>query len=605
MKELKEDRHLAQTLLVILLMLCVKTVVFGQNNSLKKETDALTKSEKTIDPTRQAAREQLNLLVDELKQIDDLRRSLPIVELVVKKLSPQRPDRCRELLESLFAKFEDQLEQQEKKSGNKNIRYFEEMNLRSLIRIAGKFDAGLAQKFIEISTSNKRYSQLTSKSDASFSLAKDLINDDPNFAVSVANQAIGEQFTTKSLEFIGSLRNKDQALAKAYLLTLMRSLEMRKYPSVNELLLLYSYIFLSKKVPYYETDGRLYSLMNVMYGDQLERQTIDLDLARQYLRLSIKILLQQERYFVTPPLADAKSDLTFINFILPLVIQHTPSLVDALSERKSAIGASLDPAARTSSEGMVEHFQASQKSNNVNEKFNDDVGEQIEKGSYAQERKDQLYYEAAQQAVEAEKFATALDLAGKISVSKLREKAKNFILFDIAQKEISDGKIEDARHRIPEMSDLLIKAYILTLSAIAYIENKNQSKDLQRANEILVEVSGIASDLSPGLEKLSILSGISAAYSRYDTGLALEYLSRSIQIAEKMEDFKGDLGINQVLQLNNFRYIKTPYLNNLTLYEALANLGRRDFNTAISEARRIRNPIAKAKAIVCVCEPIL
>src|SRR5437764_6033065 len=56
----------------------------------------------TQSPILQSATFTLDSVIDELRQIEDVAARVALAEPIVKSLSASRPDRCRQLLDSLF-----------------------------------------------------------------------------------------------------------------------------------------------------------------------------------------------------------------------------------------------------------------------------------------------------------------------------------------------------------------------------------------------------------------------------------------------------------------------------------------------------------------------
>ncbi len=592
---------------ILALLFLTSSLLFGQTVQNVPEKKTEKKPNKNVSEKNsrelliESAVENLSYIINDLKQIDELPRSLPIVEVLVSKLRQYRPDRCRELLEVLFDKFEEQLEKKEKEK--QRDKYWDENNYRSLIRIAGNLDAELAKKFIDRASNNKKYSRLLTKSDASLSLASELVEKDPSAAEAIASQQAGEMFTLKTLEFIGNLRNTNPDLAKNYLAVLFGNLETRKYPSVNELYFLYSYIFLSKRVPTSHSSG-LGFLSYTNYGSGFDNQAVDIANAKHYLTLSAKIMLQSERYYTSGMNADAKTDAIFINFIIPLVRQYLPDAEDILIQRKSSLLSSLDVNSQQSAEDAVTRYEKYKENKTLNEDTAEGAIEKIDKSNDPKAKKDKLYFSAARQAIKEKKYSLALSAIEKISTPENQTKAKDIALFEIAGHELDDGKPEEARRRISEDGDVVLKAEVLIKIAASYIE-KTKSKDFQKCSEILDQASSLAGDLPPGVEKVSILSGISAAYASFNPAMSLDYLRRCIQATEKVDAFNGEFQIMKQLELDKFYFMYRVFDDNLNIYAAVRKLAQNNFAATIVEAKALSNPIAKTKAIVTACQSVL
>jgi hypothetical protein len=581
------------------------TTAFAQTINQKKDAKAVKRAEPP-DPIVQQAIEELSFVVDDLKQIEDLYRGLPVAQTLVKKLAPHRPDRCRELLEALADSLEEQMKTGKDKADRKVSKYMHAPNLKTIIHMAAGFDAEFAQKITERFSSEKKYAELMGEAEASYFLAKELLDNDPNRAVSIANKFAGQQFTLRALEFIGSLRTRNPQLAKTYFFTLLQGLDARKYPSIDELLYLHPYVFLSQKIPVYDAaSGRMGMIANVDYGKDLENQSVDAELAKAYLTLCVKLMLQQERYAGNYG-ADARADLTFIAFIVPMVKQYLPAAADRLLERQLVLQSSLDPNAQKTAQNNAEQFVTADR----NKPFKDvssveKLVEEIESKNDPPARKDKAYYDAARQAVNEQKYELALEIVEKLSVAEARAQAKDALLIPIANKEIAEGKLEAARRRGLAASEPLVKAYVLSLVADAFLEGKGQTKDLQRASEILSEVSVVAADLPPNAEKTAIAAGLAAVYAKSDGVRAIDYLRQAIQAANKLEKFNGDFSVRRVLELNGFGYFYDPYGAKLTFYEAVTKLARPQFNPLLAEAKTFTNSFAKAKTIVTICDVVI
>jgi hypothetical protein len=112
--------------------------------------------------------------------------------------------------------------------------------------------------------------------------------------------------------------------------------------------------------------------------------------------------------------------------------------------------------------------------------------------------RDQLYYLAAQRAVRAGQFVEALALTEKMS-SRNSHQAHGLIVFEIAQKELEAGHLEDARRLIVDEADLVWRAYLLMRIAVHYLDNSH--KDVQRGTDILTEIVALLANLSRGSKK--------------------------------------------------------------------------------------------------------
>lgn len=542
----------------------------------------------------------LDDLVVDFKQLETLSNGLPLVRTLVKHLAPTQPERCRELLEKLFDTAERQAERDEAKlkAGGASEH---QSNFRTLISMAASFDAEFARKLLDRFNENKKLVPVMDKSESGYFLAKELLNTDLQRAAAVANTLASEAFTTRALEFIGGLRAKNPQLAKAYLNTLLLQLAARRYPSINELFLLHSYVFLSNKLPIYVPEaGRLAFRQNVDYGKSFDGLTVDAELAKRYLQFGLKLLLEQERYLDGQAWdkADPRGDLLLLDYaLLPGAQQYLPEAVEPLTQRRGVLLGFLDPAAQAAAQKSVAAV-AEAKQNQPND---GDLLKQAEE-SKDPERKDQLYYQAAQRALKEHDYADALALVEKMSARNSRT-AREFVSYEIALLELGDGKVEEARRRFADDSDLARKAYGLSQLALVYLEGKN--KDLSRAADTLNEVASLAAKLDPGVEQTLVLAGSAAVYARYDGVRALETFRAFVAAANKAEKFDGGNFLSRFLKLNNFYYGHYLYRDKLLTAEVYARLARNYFDVLLLEAKSLNHPLAKAAAVVTLCQSVL
>ncbi|MFN0086518.1 MAG: hypothetical protein ACKVX9_14110 [Blastocatellia bacterium] len=548
--------------------------------------------------------DQLDLILEDVKQIDNLSISLPIARSLVAKLMRYKMERCRELLNYLYDKAERQVEGNLSRMNDDTVKYSHHTHLRGIINIASSFDQALAQQFIERLSESKAFTQVLNKSEGTFSAAKEMVSANPQRAVAMANQATGEQFTVWTLEFLGQLRLKDPALARNYINALLQNMETRKFPTVKELFLLSPYILVSKNVPFYDpATGRLGLVYNMDYGTGLEKVQVDPELAVRYLRLCASLMLQPERYLEMygPLRASEYDDLMFIDTVLlPAMRTWLPAAVDPLVERRTVLLSSLNPNLRVAAGDAVTSFTTNRDTPIPTA---DDLIQRAESVQSNPARKNKLFFDAARSATSKKDYPKAMELVGRISDTTLRTQAREFIAFDIARDELAAGKFDEARNWIREDSDPVRKGYLLTLIATSLTEGGNRNP--QKVAELLSEVSNLASSLSPGTERLAMLAGIASIYARFDAAQALEYLSRCAETVNGAEKIDGSLTVNRALSLDQSYYGQKLYQSPLTITDAISKLSREHFTSLLTIVRTLSNPVVRAKAMLSTCEGII
>ncbi len=585
-----------------------RTAAPVQTKSSKETKEAAAAREEAAEARKMitlTAVNQLDLIVEDVRQIENLTIALSIAKPLIAKLAPHRPDRCRELLTALYDRAEKQVEGSLDQLEDDAVKYGHHIHLRGIINIATSFDPALAEKFIDRLEESKAFSKVLNRSEGTFSAARELIGTNPQRAVAMANQATGEQFTVWTLEFLGQLRISNPEMAGAYALSLLQNLETRKYPTVKELFLLSSYFLVSRSIPFYNAaTGRIGQVYNSDFSKIAENLKVDPELARRYLQLCVSLMMQPERYLeIYGPLrASEYDDLTFINAVLlPATQQYLPAAVESLIERRTVLMASLAPGARGLAENAVSAYTTRRTTPIPTP---EELIQRAEEGqTLPTGQRSKLYFDAARAAVSKKDYPRAMELVGKVEDARLREKAREFISFEIAQAELRAGKHDEARNWVREDSDRVRKGYLLTLVAASLIEKG--PREAQKVNELLSEVNGLAIPLPSGTEKFAMLAGIAAVYAQFDSTQALEYLRRCAETANNAEKLDANLLVGRTFQIEQANYALRLYGSPLALGDAIAKLGRDHFPPLLTIAQTFSNPIVRARAVLSTCSGVI
>src|SRR5215213_684724 len=194
-------------------------------------------------PVQAMAIEALESASYELQEVSDLATRVALTESIVKLLAGKRPERCRQLLESLFGE------------ALKPDRAAAPGVLRKIMAVAAGYDPKLAQNFAERYARSKETDGEHSAAKASplradvyLGLAFGLIEKDPALAASVAEKSLTTAVTPRTLAFLEGLRQKDAALANKFLSSALQSVLSRQGNDINELFWLYPYAFASERV---------------------------------------------------------------------------------------------------------------------------------------------------------------------------------------------------------------------------------------------------------------------------------------------------------------------------------------------------------------------
>jgi hypothetical protein len=562
----------------------------------------------------QSALTALDSVIDELPQVEDLQARLAVAEGVVKALAKSRPNRCRKVLDSLFdaARQARQAASSDKRVASPNP----DAIIERIVQLATLFDAKLAESYIERYSSPDDSSgvedEASSKDPAQAAslrlrMALELIDKAPASSVSIAESSLSAGVFPETLAFLGSLRKKDLRLANKFFVDALASVERRRGDDVNELLLLYAYVFSPLRVPVVSPGG--IGTYNIpAYLAVAQDYPVEPALARLYLDAAGQMLLDQNR--LNPQnlqllTSGLEGDYYFISIIQPASASFSPALAAPLAVRRSVVAAMLQQDRREDSEAAADRWNKIPANVSLTGAGNsatvDYLIERAEKTSDPV-RKDQLFYRAATTAVAAKEYERALDIVDKLS-DKNRSEARQFIIFHIASKTARDHQVDKAEFYARRDDDLSRRAFIFTVIAAGLIEGKGADPD--RARGFLGEVQQLAAKLNKEDERVAVLFGLVSVYSRFDAALASESLPLAIQSANRVEDFGRVTGIQRGLNLGDFLFDYSMYREEFTFLEGIKTLGARDFDGTLAQIRVLKSRLPRLKATVIICGAVL
>ena len=560
------------------------------------------------------ARSALESVLEELPQVEDLQDRVSIAEGVVKALAMSEPDRCRTVLDSLF----DDARQARKRgsSDNKVGAPNTDAIVERIVQLASLFDAKLAKGYIERYSAQDESGALedqgSSKNAAQTAslklrLALELIDKAPATSMSVAESSLAAGLSPDTLAFLGALRKKDVGLANRFFLEALASVNGRRGEDVNELLLLYSYVFSPLRVPVVGPQG--IGVFNIpTYLAVAQEYPVDPSLARPYLNATGQMVLGENR--LNPENLQRltnglEGDYYLVSIIQPATANYLPELAGSLAVRRSVLAAMLQQDRRESSEAAADRWDKMPANVSVtgggNTATADYLMERAEKTSDPV-RKDQLYYRAARAAVRAKEYDRALKIVDKLSGSYTDE-AKQFIKFDIALNAARSHQTDKAEFFARRDDDLTRRAFVFTVIAAGLIEGKGADPD--RARGFLGEVEQLAAKLNKEDERVAVLFGLVSVYSRFDSALASQSLPLAIQAANKLEAFGGDNRIPRGVSIGGFLFDYSMYNDEFTSIEAIKALGAKDFDGTLSQIRVLKSRVPRLRATVLICVPVL
>ncbi len=561
---------------------------------------------------KQLATNTLLSAISEMKEIPDLQTRESLAESIVPLLAKTRPNSCREMLDAIF---NDALKKKPERPSSDGAKKNTDKSgdadgvIRKLIKLAAKLDVSLAKKYIEEYTAEKE-AQKKSKSSLSnelkMKLAIEMVNDDAAEAINLATQALSSGVTDDCLVFLATLRKKNIPLADNFALTAVQSIAaQRSLDDVNELFIIFAYVLTPQLIPAVRTEGLAFSSI-IAYQEVADNYPINPTLSQQYFQNCARMMLRPDRYAALATnvqAARAQADFLFISLLEPYFPPSSPDINAQLLQRRGQISQYIQPQQITQLQTQINRWQELRSRLNSNSPKSNPRDSEFFANRAEQEKdpklKDRFYYHTASTAVREKNFEKAQKLVDNIS-ARNREKAQEYISFQIALQAIHDGNIEWAEKFLPQQNNRTRRAYLLTLMADV-LANGNQ-RDTVRASELLTEVTIIASRSEEEKNQAAILFGCAQVYAAFDSVRAFETLRSAIDAANKVKDFNGDTGIADGIEFSGFYFAYPYYSYDLTFAAATDKLALINFSETVLSLNRLNATQARLQALVSACK---
>ena len=591
---------------LVILLLLIPFEALSQSSPQQSPKDTAKKNPALL-AIRQDALSVANQVIDEISEVEDLGSRVGLAEKVVQLLAKTRPERCRKMLDSIF----DDVVVLKDSSKDRPTPPDVESILSRIIQAAAVVDLQLAQVYIETLSKIKELDgvgkSVSNPAALYLKIAIDLIRSNPSLAVAVATRSLANGITGDTLVFLVSLRQVNTLIANRFLITAVESCRNRGGRNVNELLLLYSYVFSPLRVPIVLPQG-IATLQIPGYSEVARSYSVDAELAKQYLTMLTEILLDPDRYAggnIQTLTLGVEGDFYVLSIFEPLAAIYLSSRASAFSAQRNLVTKYLEAGRREAAFSSAHEWTTSHKDLSLASGGNETTLEYlIEKAESAPDtkRKDQLYFRAAMTAVRLKKHEIALGLVDKISQDSA-DKAKQFIRFDIAIQNVRNHQLLEADKLARIDGVIARRAYIFTL--IADYLTAEQHKDTSRALQYLEEVQHLAGKLSDEREQLAVLIGAASVYARLDSVRSSEIFQQAIKVANKVKDFVGDSSISNVLEIGGFYFDYSLYSDGLTIFDLIKRLTSGSYYSTLQDIRLLKNRTLRLRATVELCSAVI
>lgn len=280
----------------------------------------------------------------------------------------------------------------------------------------------------------------------------------------------------------------------------------------------------------------------------------------------------------------------------PRVRQGQPELLEALVQTRDNLYALLtQESQRDVTAGVSNRAEAARVS----------FEEQVAAASRERnsDRRDQALVSAILRAPEAEGLEPLLAAADKIANSNLRRQVLNWVYFHRAQGALKEKRLDDARALASKVEELDQRAYLYATIAkevLVKAETREQAREL--LDEMLVS-AGKAPDTV--VKARTLLAG-AYLYARFDPARSLAVLNEAVASVNRIEspDFSRQSLVRRIEAQNFARYatFQTPEFSPEAVF---GELGRSDFDLAVSQANNIADKSLRSNVLLAVAEACL
>jgi len=602
------------TLLPVVSLVALSLISQAQTAKIKKAGSSSShragKVENSPMPDLQTALDHLQSAADQLKNISKMEERLKLAESLVKLLAGCDSKRCCRMLDSLF---DDAITAKEQSlSEKKEIPFDPDATIIDIIKIAASFDRKLAETYLNkylLKQENIREdikgTRFTSQ-ELYLKMALSLVEKDPELAVSVAKRAIGA-INYDLLTFLGALRRKDARLSSAFFAETLQNASARQLHNVNEMALLYTYLFSPLRVAHIDQKG-IHIMQVAGYSEVAENYAVDSSLARQYLQTAARMLSNPDRYRAGNAellVEGIIGDFYFAGMVQPQAAIYLPEAEETLASARNFLRNNLQVAEGLQPEAAIDRWnnlRADSGAESAKSLGSADYYGRLAERATNPNQKDRFYYFAAMAAVKERQPDLALDMAGKMS-DKRRDQARNFITYQLALQFAQEGEYLKAEDMARKDEDLTRRAYILTWVALSFVEGKN--KDEARVAEYLNEIEKLSTKIDSVNERVSVLFGAAEVFAQFDTIRAYEVLREGIRTANEIKDFTGSTYIARLLDTGGFYFVSPMYDDKFSFINLIDRLATKDFNETILQVQELKEPLPRIKATIATCQKVM
>ena len=219
------------------------------------------------------------------------------------------------------------------------------------------------------------------------------------------------------------------------------------------------------------------------------------------------------------------------------------------------------------------------------------------------DRRDQIIASAVLRAQEAEELEPLLAAAEKISDTEVRRQVRNWVYFTRAQGAVKEKRLEDARALAFKIEELDQRTYLYAEIAK---EMLGRGESQAQIKELLDEVLAVAEKAPDTAVKARSLLAVAYLYARIDPARSISVLGNAVALINRIDatEFSRQSLVRRIEGKNFARYatFQTPDFNPDAVFR---ELGKNDFDTAVSQANNIADKSLRANTLLALADTCL
>jgi hypothetical protein len=429
------------------------------------------------------------------------------------------------------------------------------------------------------------------------SAARTISENDTKTAFQLVQRAFANSVPSGAPSYLPMMAARDRKATDEIYVAALTRLANHPQPHAGELLLLSAYPFGEDRVWIANGEG------TNSYGFMVPRgYTPDPQIIGRFLATAVSVLakaaqLNPAQY---PEQAVRVNTALFAARVLePKVAQHQPGLQEewgVLTQRLMALAAEPMRNGLEQTLNEIAREKNDRQPGAVPADRTKDLTDRAEKAANPVER-DDLYMQAAMQALRQGELERALNLADKISDLGYRRTVRAWINFDAATKAVSEKRLDDARRFALEVDATDQRAYLFFQIAGAALKEQNRA----RAIELLEEAAryALVADNTP--DKVRALLGITNLYATLDQTRGFELAAEAIKTINKLGNYNPDQAqLVRVIALRGGRGANTNVnsVEGFDLGRTLTVLARADFERTLMLANELEQKPLKYTTVL-------